>query len=94
MAQWEGAVMGMRVIDLRPGDVVTEGNSKATIIMIAERHPIYPSMCLVIWRLDNGTVSFDALSPLQELGELVPVTADERNSNLLEALGIQQGRRT
>lgn len=49
-------------------------------------HPIYPQLRLVVWRLNDGSWSHDALSPLQEVGTPEPSTADERSARLLTAL--------
>lgn len=70
----------IRVRDLQPGDVVVHASSSATFVAQAE-HPIWPSLRLVIWRLRDGSWSHDALSPEQEVGEVLPVTTYERQTS-------------
>lgn len=58
----------MIVADLTPGDLI--GNAgQAALYVTQSQHPIWPSLRLVIWRLSDGTWSFDALSADQEVGE-------------------------
>jgi len=83
-----GAVMTARVCDLVGGDVVDIGGRTGTFIGRSD-HPRYPSLALVVWRLDNGTVSFDALSYQQEVGEVVS-DRDDWSLNLHAALGAVQ----
>lgn len=59
------------VRELLPGSKVTLGGRSAVFIS-SEPHPIHRGLSLVVWKLDDGTWSLDALSPLQEVGELVP----------------------
>lgn len=52
-----------------------------------KQHPLYPKLRLVIWILDNGTISLDALLPRQEIGELIdPPDRKARMYWLREAL--------
>lgn len=66
----------MRVLDLRPGDVYSTDHPVlgpvTTCVVIAniDRHPHYPNLHLVIWWIGGSKgeeLSFDALSPFQEL---------------------------
>lgn len=58
----------MIVADLTPGDLI--GNSGMSALYVAQaQHPIWPRLRLVIWRLSDGTWSFDALDSRQEVGE-------------------------
>jgi hypothetical protein len=58
-----------RVIDLVGGDIVDIGGRSGTFIGRSD-HPIYPRLSLVVWRLDDGSVSLDALDPIQVVGEV------------------------
>lgn len=76
-----------RVIDLVPGCRVTVDQIKATATYIAQtRHPLWPHLQLVIWKLDDGTWSHDALSPMQDVGRIEPFTAEQLQRNLRAAL--------
>jgi len=77
--------MTARVADLIPGDLVTQGNMSAVFIVTC-RHPLWPTLQLVIWRLDNDEWSHDALSILQEVGEIISSTKSEREARLRAAL--------
>lgn len=55
------------VKDLQPGDIVDHPMRSATFVM-AVPHPLYEGFAMVAWRLDDGSVTFDALSPLQDVG--------------------------
>lgn len=57
-----------RVSELIPGDLIGNGDMKATYIAQAE-HPLWPSLRLVIWHMPDGTRSLDALSASQDVGE-------------------------
>jgi hypothetical protein len=56
------------VADLTPGDLIENAGQTALYVAQAE-HPIWPHLRLVIWRLSDGTWSFDALDSHQEVGE-------------------------
>jgi hypothetical protein len=74
------------VYDLLPGDVVTSGERAATHIAHLA-HPYYQDLQLVVWRLDDGTISLDALHIRQEVGELAPIKDwAERRQRLRHAL--------
>jgi hypothetical protein len=72
------------VSDLLPGDLVTQGPQSAVYVADVP-HPHYPSLQLVIWRLDDGTWSLDALRAAQEVGDVSPATRQERWNRLQEA---------
>ena len=77
--------MTVRVLDLLPGDKVT--NAAMTAVHITHvGHPYYPDLQLVIWRLHDGTVSLDALAIVQDVGDLVPQQWHDRRATLLAAL--------
>lgn len=77
--------MTARVIDLQPGDHVTNGGESAVFI-VRTQHPVWAVLQLVVWRLQDGTASFDALSPDQEVGEVTPATPAERYDRLVDAV--------
>lgn len=81
------------VRDLVPGQVVEHGMRSATYIASCP-HPIpaYRSsgLLLVIWRLDNGDVSLDALLPQQDVGQDQAFTAEQLDVQLRAAI---RGRR-
>jgi hypothetical protein len=81
----------MRVIQLMPG-MVFESHT----YICQQPHPLYPGLQLVVWILDNGIASFDALSPHHELGtpDLGPlgVIDDElRKNNIRKAFQRHRG---
>jgi hypothetical protein len=57
----------LKVYELTPGDIVEIGKSKATFIARTS-HPLFTNLSLVVWVLDSGKTSLDALSPLQDVG--------------------------
>lgn len=66
--------MPVRVCYLMPGDLVIMRDStplmpkEAVFIGKVTPHPLYPTLCMVIWWLPEiQEYSFDALSPIQEL---------------------------
>ena len=83
-----------RVSDLIPGDVFDASRPgpgltavPATAVYVAQsRHPLWPKLQLVIWRMSDDAWSFDALSPIQDVGQ--PLTSDpfDRINNLRAAL--------
>lgn len=60
----------MRIIDLTPGMRICDPRGGSHTFMAQCLHPLYRGMQLVIWRLADGTWSHDALSPIQEIGEV------------------------
>jgi hypothetical protein len=78
----------MRVIDMMPGEkIINPGVGYATFIAQIP-HPAYPGLQLVIWTLWDGTHSFDALSPIQDVGRAMPQSPADRIRSLSAALGI------
>jgi hypothetical protein len=62
------------VYELLPGDVVENdwiGGPKRACFVAQTEHPVWPSLQLVIWRMDDGRWSHDALDARQEVGEVV-----------------------
>jgi hypothetical protein len=79
----------MTVMELRPGDEVSlvAPEGVRTAVFVAETaHPLWPSLRLVIWWLDTGEWSHDALSAMQDVGPVQPSTDDERVERLKAAL--------
>lgn len=84
----------MKVLDLTPGmqfKDVSRGNGLNTFIARCP-HPYYPGLDLVIWRLCDGELSLDALSPMQELGECVPAKANPLGNRAAAHHGSQAWR--
>jgi hypothetical protein len=75
-----------RLLDLIPGDEVTLAGRSAVFIARTD-HPLYSILDLVIWRLDDGSWSHDALDPRQEVGEVTPSDLATRIGRLRSALG-------
>lgn len=47
------------------------GGTRAIFLMRVQPHPLYPGLVLIIWKMDSGNYSFDALGPRQDVGNLV-----------------------
>jgi hypothetical protein len=75
----------MMVMDLQPGQRIHVGGMSA-IFVARTRHPIWPTMQLVVWKMDDGTWSHDALSMTQDVGQPDPWTVESLLGNLKEAL--------
>ncbi len=73
------------VHELRPGDLVDLTLRSATFVA-QTAHPLYPGLQLVVWRLDDGSWSHDALSPQQYVGEARATTLAEAHERLRAAL--------
>lgn len=73
------------VAELLPGDLVSQGGMSAVFITHCQ-HPIWPDLRLVIWRLDDGGWSHDALRHDQEVGVVQPGSQAELAARLREAL--------
>jgi hypothetical protein len=73
------------VSELRSGDVVEQAGLQATFV-VRTQHPIWPALCLVVWKLWDGTWSFDALSDAQEVGRLLPSDHEIRQERLQNVL--------
>lgn len=86
--------MNVRIFELFPGDIVTrhapEREVKAAFIG-RTRHPLWPHLDLVIWRLDDGSWSLDALLARQEVG-LIKDTPPEKRNEILRACLIGTAR--
>lgn len=82
-------------MDLKPGDKIDViGMESPIFIGVISPHPMahyndgFTDLWLVIWRLPNGEVGFDALNPRQEIGNInQPANA----RSLQSALGIKWG---
>ena len=75
------------VSELAPGDVIESFRRRAVVIAVTN-HPIWTSCRLVVWRLEDGMWSFDALDPRQEVGKAV----DHDPEALRWGLGMQTQR--
>jgi len=85
-------VEAVRLADLEPGDIVSLPGSPATGVFVARaKHPLWPALDLVVWRLSDGTWSHDALDPLQDVGQAQPSTPERRQQVLRDALRRQGG---
>lgn len=77
----------MKVLDLKPGMLVTNAGVSATFVNMAP-HPLYRGLMMVIWVMDDshpgfgsrfGRVSLDALHPGQDVGGVDPaLNSDEQ----------------
>ena len=75
-----------KVNDLQPGDEVRLFGIEITGVFIAKApHQRYPGLELVVWKLSDGTWSYDALSPEQDIGYITPSAGEERGARLLNA---------
>lgn len=72
-----------RVIDLTPGDKIRENGA---VFITQARHPLWPHLQLVVWNMAPGIWTFDALSPSQEVGDLVLSTPQERTRRVSDIL--------
>jgi len=75
------------VQDLLPGNTVRLGGQSAVHISHSD-HPKYPGFQLVIWKLNDGTWSLDALFDTQEVGEMEDETDEERWEALQKAFRL------
>jgi hypothetical protein len=78
----------MRVRDLVPGDVVWREEMpgvEATFVARTD-HPIWPRLQLVVWKINDGSWSHDALSIDQEVGSVTLTAPEERLASLRRAL--------
>lgn len=74
-----------RIDELTPGDLVRHIGMSATFIA-RTAHPIWPHLQLVIWRLEDGSWSHDALDAGQEVGIVEPTSDTDRQQRLRGAL--------
>lgn len=70
---------------LLPGDVVTLADRWAVYVSRCQ-HPLWPSLQLVIWRMEDGSWSPDALAADQDVGDVLPVAPEQRRNRLRHAL--------
>jgi len=75
------------VRDLAPGDVVDgPGGLFSATFIAATAHPLFGGLKLVVWQMSDGTVSLDALSPFQHVGDVRRSDAGLREAALRRAL--------
>jgi hypothetical protein len=75
------------VNDLEPGDKVTLPGGEISGVFIARQaHPHYQGLMLVVWRLSDRSMSYDALRGEQEVGEVERSTDREKGRRLLNAM--------
>lgn len=60
----------MKLSDIESGTTVTNGGMSATL-MCQQPHPHFSGFQLAVWVLEDGTVTFDALHPQQDVGQVV-----------------------
>lgn len=86
-AQPAGAGVEARVANLLPGDLVTgPGNERAVVLCVHTPHPLYLGLAMVLWRLEDGRLSPDALDLRQVVGTVVRTGRDDRVARLRQAL--------
>jgi hypothetical protein len=83
----------MYVYELVPGMVheldMLNKRSVGTVICTAA-HPIFPGFFLVVWKMDDGQMHFDALMPAQVLPSTwIGQTPDEMNAAWKKAVGLK-----
>lgn len=78
----------MKVSELHPGMQLKDPIMGQVNTFIAQcSHPYYHGLQLVIWRLGNGELSFDALSAQQVLfGDPIPGNLETWKQNVKEAM--------
>jgi hypothetical protein len=74
------------VADLTPGDLVTHDSGESATFLARTRHPLWPHLELVVWRLADGSWSHDALHISQYIGQIQPADIFARNQRLRTAL--------
>lgn len=74
-----------RVLQLTPGDEVGAFGRSGTFIARCP-HPLFPGLQLVVWKMDDGSWSHDALRVEQDVGEAAPTTEASRELRLRRAL--------
>ncbi len=69
------------------GDGLTmEGVEVTGTFIVQTQHPAYPTLQLVVWRLSDGSWSFDALQADQYIGQIQPAGPYARGLQLLRVL--------
>ena len=91
----------VRVHQLEPGDQVTMDGPMGLVpgpatVVATTAHPVYPGLMLVIWAFTGGhplniKTSFDALSPMQVVGEGDDPDTDTRKQRLADAMKLLNG---
>lgn len=74
-----------QVSELLPGDLVSQAGMSAVFVTHCQ-HPIWPHLRMVIWRLDDGSWSHDALRADQDVGAITDATSEERRDRLRHAV--------
>lgn len=74
------------VAALTSGDEVALAGGHSAVFVAQTQHPLWPHLRLVVWRLPDGTWSHDALSALQDVGDVSPATQQARVARLRSAL--------
>lgn len=59
----------------------------SAVYVTQAEHPLYAGLRLVVWRLDDGGWSHDALRPDQDVGTAVDTVPYQRVMRLRAALG-------
>lgn len=84
-------------MNLLPGMQFPDIRTESVNTFIARcNHPYYEGLQLVIWRVPanesdtDGSLSLDALSPMQDVGEPMESTPSERRENLHRALHSEE----
>lgn len=81
---------GTRVRELEPGMQFVIPGMNSAIFITQASHPYYKNLQLVIWRMDDGSLSLDALSPEQVVtGELQPCNREILRNNVKKALKLR-----
>lgn len=79
----------MKVYALYPGVQMKDPMGEVHTFIAKCPHPYYDGLELVIWRLANGELSFDALRPQQELiGEVIPGSREAWKQNVKVAMSL------
>lgn len=86
--------MSVRVRELHPGMVFeTKGTTRVTraTFICKTEHPLWPHLMLVVWKMSDGTMSFDALNPFQDLymTEWIGQTMEEMQKAWKDAVGLK-----
>ena len=77
----------VRVCELVVGDVVSlPGTDRSGTFLGRSDHPKYPTLQAAVWRMENGEWFIDALSALQEVGDVVRADSID---HLLTALQVK-----
>lgn len=86
----------MRVRELVPG-MVFRGiagpmRTMQGTVICTTAHPIFPGFTLVVWKMSDGSMSFDALSPMQELPtEWIGQNREQMDEAWKKAVGLNHG---